>query len=69
MIAKRRSARRDPLESVIQDTLWSEEGIDYRAGWSADVTSVWSLCIVLAVGQITKLIDDQNIRMRMGERG
>jgi hypothetical protein len=35
--------------------LWSEEGIDYRAGWSADVTSVWSLCIV-AVGQIAKVI-------------
>ena len=34
MIAKRRSARRDPLESVIQDAFWSEEGIDYSAGWS-----------------------------------
>jgi hypothetical protein len=67
MIAKRRSARR-PLESVIQDALWSEEGIDYRAGWSADVTSVWSLCIV-AVGQIAKLIEDQNMGMGIGERG
>jgi hypothetical protein len=34
MIAKRRSARRDPLESVIQDALWSEEGVDDGAGWS-----------------------------------
>ena len=31
MIAKRRLARRDPLESVIQDALWSEEGIYYSA--------------------------------------
>lgn len=34
MMVKRRSARRDPLEAVIQDALWSEDCIDYRAGWS-----------------------------------
>lgn len=34
MMSKRKPARRDPLEAVIQAALWPPEGIEYRSVWS-----------------------------------
>ena len=34
MMAKRRAARHDPLETVFPTTHWPIGGIDYKTGWS-----------------------------------
>jgi len=34
MMAKRREARHDPLETVIPTAHWPIGGIDYKTGWS-----------------------------------